>query len=103
MLRVGEGVLDGNFHIGNSQLGLHRAVHELHHTMDDGLRMDQNIHLVRFQVEQPPGLDHFQPLVHHGGRIDGDLGPHVPVGMSQGLSLGRLGKLLPRPRSERPA
>ena len=30
-------------------------------------------------------LDHFEPLVHHGRRIDRDLRAHAPVGMGDGL------------------
>ena len=31
------------------------------------------------------GLEDLEPLVHHGGGVDGDLGPHVPRGMRQGV------------------
>ena len=44
--------------------------------------------LSRRQVEEPVGLDDLQPLVHQGGRIDGDLLAHVPGRMSQGVGRG---------------
>ena len=44
--------------------------------------------------KQVVGLDQLEPLVHQGGRVDGDLRPHRPVGVAQRL-LGRgAGQLL---------
>ena len=55
------------------------------------------------QGEQMMRLDQFQPLVHQGGRIDGDLRPHRPVRVAQRLLRrgGRDG--LAAPGAERPA
>ena len=46
--------------------------------MDHRLRMDQYVDLVRGQAEQIRGLDDLQPLVHHCGAVDRNLGAHVP-------------------------
>ncbi len=40
---IGEGVLDWQLHVRDTQLGLHRAIHELDHGMDDGLRMNDDL------------------------------------------------------------
>ena len=57
----------------------------------------------RRQAEQVVRLDQLEALVHHGGRIDRDLGAHVPVRMGHRL-LGRgLGHLGQRPVAERAA
>ena len=64
---------------------------------------EQLFDLVGPQIEQPASLDDFQGLVHHRGRIDGDLGAHVPSGMGQGLGDGHLGKVHRRVPQERPA
>ena len=63
-------------------------VGELHRRMDDALPLDNDLDLVFRQAEQPHRLDQFQALVHQGGRVDGDLGAHIPVGMLEGVSLG---------------
>src|ERR1051326_7327641 len=44
-LRVGESILDRDLHVGHPELGLHRSVDELHHRMNDRLRMDQDVYL----------------------------------------------------------
>ena len=60
--------------IGVFNQGMHHAL-PVHHDVD----------VLRVHVEQPPGLDELQPLVHHGGGIDGDFRPHTPVGMPQSV------------------
>ena len=47
-----------------------------------------NVNTLSRQIEQPVCLDHFQPLVHHGRRIDSDLAAHVPVRVSQRILQG---------------
>ena len=81
--RVAEGVGDWQAHIGLAELGLHGAVGEFDHGMDDTLRVDDYLDLVEGHSKQPACLDDFQALVHQGGGIDGHLGPHVPIGMLQ--------------------
>ena len=56
--------------------------------MDDALRMNENLYLVGLDTEEPLGLDDLKAFVHHRRGVDGDLGPHVPSGMAQGVSLG---------------
>ena len=41
--------------------------------------------LLRREAEEPRGLDDFEPLVRHRGRVDGDLAAHAPVGMGRCL------------------
>ena len=70
--------------------------------MHDRLRVHHHLELGRYDREQVEGLDQLQPLVHQGGRVDGDLAPHRPVGVAQRL-LGRgAGQLLQAPGAKRP-
>ncbi len=86
----GQGVDNGNPHIGNSHLGHHRAVDIFHHRMNDALGMDQDLDLFHRGAEKPMGLDHLQPFVHQGGGVNGDFFAHGPVGMVKGLLRGDL-------------
>ena len=53
--------------------------------MNNALGVNQHVDR-RFQnAEQPPGLDDFQPFVHHRRRVNGDFFPHRPIGVPQGL------------------
>ena len=87
-VRPGQGILNGDHHVRHPQLGQDGPVLVLDQRMDDAFPMDHDLNLVGRHVKQPPGLDQFQPLVHHGGGIDGDFGPHIPVGMAQSLRRG---------------
>jgi hypothetical protein len=40
--------------------------------------MDDDLHLIGREIEQPARLDDLQALVHEGGRVDRDLGAHLP-------------------------
>ena len=84
-LRIGQGVLDRQPHVRRRQLGQHRAVHELDERVDDRFGVDDDLDLLGRQAEQPAGLDHLQGLVHQRGGIDGDLRPHAPGRVAQGL------------------
>jgi hypothetical protein len=53
------------------------------------------------QSEQIVGLDDLQSLVHQGGGIDRDLGPHLPRGVGERLLRGDPGEV--RPPAERTA
>src|SRR6185437_3034390 len=53
--------------------------------MDDALRVNHYLYLLRLEVEQPLRLDHLEPFIHEGGRIDGDLCTHAPVRMLEGM------------------
>ena len=71
--------------------------------MNDALALHHDLDLLRGQTEQPDGLDQLQTLVHQGGGVDGDLGPHVPVGVLQGIGLGLAAQLLGLHPKEWPA
>src|ERR1051326_2216438 len=77
--RIRERVSDRDPHIGNAELRDHRSVAVTDHRMDDALRMNNDVDPRRFEAEKPARLDDFEPFVHHGRRIDGDLRPHFPV------------------------
>ena len=92
--RVGQRVLDGDAHIGHAQLRNDGVVAVLDGGVDDALALDDDLDLLRGQTEQPDGFDQFQTLIHQGGRVDGDLRTHVPVGVLQGVGLGLAPQLL---------
>lgn len=45
--------------------------------------MDDDVNVVVGGAEQVVRLDDLEPLVHHGGRVHGDLGAHRPVRVLQ--------------------
>ena len=57
----------------------------------------------RLEAEQPAGLDDFQGLVHHRGRVDRDFRSHVPGRMRQCLLGGDASAAVPCPTAKRPA
>ena len=65
--------------------------------------MHHHLDLLQRHVKEPSGFDDFQPLVHHGRRIDGDLASHGPVGMVQRLLQRHLFQLLQAVSPERSA
>ena len=67
---------------------------ELHRRMHDALALHHDLDLLRRQAEQPHCLDQLQTLVHQGGRVNGDLCAHVPVGVLEGIRLGLTAQLL---------
>ena len=69
-LRPRQGMGNRRAHVGIAKLGEHRTIGIVNQRMDHALRMDHHLDAVRRCVEQPMGLDHFQPLVHHRRRID---------------------------------
>ena len=71
--------------------------------MDDALPLDNNLDLILGQSEQPDCLNQFQALVHQRSRVDGDLGAHIPVGMTQRVLLGLAPQLPGGHTKERPA
>src|SRR5689334_2974578 len=84
-MRVRQGELDGESHIGQSQLCQLRAVDKLHDRVDDTLRMNQNVNALVRSGEEPMGLNHFKTLVHERRGINSDLASHPPRRMSQGV------------------
>ena len=57
----------------------------------------------RIHTEQPLGFYILKALVHHGGRVDGDLGSHTPVGMIERVLHRDVFHLLEGKSSERSA
>jgi hypothetical protein len=57
-----EAVRDRGAHIGRSQLRHNRTIGKFDHTVDDRLRMHQNVDLIGRQRKQVGGLDDFKPL-----------------------------------------
>ena len=49
--------------------------------------MHHHTDLLFGQTVQPHGFDDLKPFIHHGGGVDGDLLPHVPGGMLEGIRL----------------
>ena len=49
--------------------------------------MHEHLNLTRLHAEEPFSLDHLEALVHHRGRVDGNLSAHVPSRMAQGVGL----------------
>ena len=86
-MRVAQGVLDGQLHIGQPQLRFDGPIFELHAAVYDALRVHHDLDLVHAHIEQPLGFDDLEAFVHHGRAVDGDFGAHVPVGVLQCLCL----------------
>ena len=89
-----EGILDGQTHIGHTQLSLYTSILELYGTVYDRLRMNQHLNLIGFYPEEPFGFNDLEALVHHRSRVDGDLGTHIPCGVPQGISLRHVSDFL---------
>ena len=53
--------------------------------MNNRLRMYHHLNLAGLYAKQPFGFDHFEPLVHHRGRINSDLSSHFPIRMFESL------------------
>ena len=87
-LWVGEGVEDGEAHVGDGDLREDAAVDELDERVDGGLGVDGHADLLWRQVEEAAGFDDLEALVHHGGGVDGDALAHDPGGMFEGLLRG---------------
>ena len=56
-LREAYGELDRFAHVGMPELGDHGAILELHHRMDDGLGVHDDMDAVGLDVEEPFGFD----------------------------------------------
>ena len=54
-------------------------------------------------AKEPVRLDHFQPLVHHGCRVDRDLASHHPIRVRAGLIRRHVVQSLQRQGAKRPA
>ena len=99
-LRIIEGVLDGQLHVRRSQLGNHSPVHILDHGVNHALGLNHHLYLVHRHVKEPVGLHHLQPLVDHGGAVNGNLLSHMPVRVLQGIRGTDVPEGLPRSSPE---
>ena len=97
-LGPGQAQGDGQAHVGWGGLGDGGAVGELHHGVDDGLGVDDDVDPLGCHVEQEVGLDELEPLVDEGRGVDGHHRPHVPGGVLEsggGTDPGELGAAAP--------
>ena len=62
--RIRQRVLDRQTHIGRGELCEHRAVDKFHHGMNHALWMHNHLDARHLNIEQPPGLNHFEPLLN---------------------------------------
>ena len=85
----GQGVLDGDAHVRESELSLEGAVDELDERVDEALWMDEHVDPLVGDIVQPACLDDLQALVHERRGIDGDLGAHGPGRVCQGVARRR--------------
>src|SRR4051794_10946961 len=65
--------------------------------------MNDDFDLIRRQIEQPAGLDHFERLIHQRRRIDSDLWTHLPRRMTQCVVGGHVSEVGPCSSPERAA
>ena len=98
--RPGQAQGDRQAHVRGRCLGDGGAVDELHHGVDDRLRVDDDGDVGRVDVEQEVRLDQLQPLVDQSRGVDGDDGPHRPGRVRQGLLGGHPGQLGARAPAE---
>ncbi len=82
-LGVAHRVLDRYAHVRRAEVRFDRAVGELDHRVDAGLRVDDYPNRVVPHAEEMVRLDGLESFVHKRRRVDGDLGTHRPRRMSQ--------------------
>ena len=75
----------------------------MHHGMNNALWVNQHLDTIGDHRKKETGFDKFQPLVHHGGRIDRYLAPHGPFGMLASLIRGHRSQVVIGGIQERPA
>ena len=71
--------------------------------MDHTLRLDYYLDLIQIHPEKPFCLHNFQSLIYQGSGINGDLMPHSPVGMFQGIFHPDMLQIFPFLSPERPS
>ena len=80
-----EGIMDRNFHARGCKVHQGVSVFQLHHAVNQALRMNPHFDAVVVKSKQMMGLDHFQSLIDERGGINRDFWSHVPGGMPQSL------------------
>ena len=98
-----EGILDGQTHIGHTELCLHTAVDELHGAVHNALRVDEHLDFLCRNAKKPLRFHHLKTFVHERGRVDGDFRTHVPRGMTERVGSGDFRKFFHRHLPERTA
>ena len=99
---MGQGILDGKDHVGLAQVRQNGGIDKLDHGVDDRFPVDDHVDLVDTHIEEPGGLDNLEAFVHQRGRVHGDLRPHLPGGVIQGLGRSDLAHLLTSQAEKRP-
>ena len=84
-LGITERILDWYTHVSCAEMGLHASVRELDHGMDCALRLHDDTDLVIRHIEEMMRFDNLKTFVHQRRGVDGDLGAHIPRGMSERL------------------
>ena len=102
-LGIRERELDGNTHVGSTEMRNHGAVGELDHRVNLGLTLHDHVNEIEVAVKQMHGLNALQALVHEGGGVDGDLGAHGPRGMCEGIGTRHAVELVARAAKKRTA
>ena len=93
---------DRDAHAGRTEMGEHGAVSELHETVDDRLRMHDDVDALVGRAEEVVGLHDLEALVHQGRRVDRDLAAHRPGRVGERLLDGHVLELLASAPPERP-
>src|SRR5688572_22054219 len=71
----------GQPHVGQGGVHHDRAILEESSPMYHRLAVHNDAHVFEWNAEEVVRLNHLQTLVHHGGRVYGDLRPHPPRGV----------------------
>ena len=98
-VRVVQRVGDRHAHVRIAQVGERGAVVQVHHRVDDRLRVHHHVDPVVGDAEQVVRLDQLEALVHQRGRVDRDLPAHVPGRVGERLLAGHRVELACGPRN----
>ena len=102
-IRISQGVLNGQSHVGRRELCDDAAIDKLDHRMYHALGMDHNLHLLGLELEQPARFDHLERLVHQVAESIVILGPIRQVGcFSASSGVTSVSSLRVRPRNGPP-
>lgn len=95
-----EGIGYRQMHVGQAELSLDGAIDKLYHRVHNRLRMNDGLDATGLDTKKIVGLDDFEGLVHHRGRIDGYFPAHVPVGVLEGVGGSGFCHTVGRPSAE---
>ncbi len=97
------GVEDGQAHVSDRDLREEAAVDVFDQRVHGGLGVHGDFDGRGREVKEAAGLDDFEALVEHGGRVDGDAASHDPGGVLEGLGDGDVFEFGEREGTERAA